>query len=77
MYLAVLPQFVDASGNVAMQSLVLSAAFIATGALAYTAIGLVAARSARIGAASRTRARVAEAIGGTLLGAAALRLSTN
>lgn len=76
-YLSIVPQFIDpAVGNVAVQAFVLSTANALLAYIVYAAVGLVAARSARIGRQSPLRLRIAEGIGGTLLGGVAAKLTT-
>ena len=75
-YLSIVPQFIDPAGNVAVQAFVLSIANALLAYIVYAAVGLVAARTARIGRQSPLRLRIAEGIGGTLLGGVAAKLAT-
>lgn len=75
-YLSIVPQFIDPAGNAAVQAFVLSIANALLAYIVYAAVGLVAARSARIGQQSPLRLRIAEGTGGTLLGGVAAKLAT-
>lgn len=75
MYLSVLPQFIEPDSNAAAQALALSGVFISLCYIVYATVGLIAARSARAGSASPLRERIAESIGGTMLGAVATKLA--
>lgn len=76
-YLSIVPQFIDPQGNAGVQALVLSLTNTALCYVVYAAVGLTAARSSRTGVASPLRMRIAEGIGGTLLGGVAVKLATD
>lgn len=73
MYMALLPQFISPDGNTALQALLLSLLFIAGCAVVYSIVGLFAARVSGSGITDKSRRRL-EAIAGTLLTGAALKL---
>ncbi len=75
-YLSIVPQFIDPTGNAGVQALVLSVTNAALCYAIYTAVGLLAARSGRARTASSLRTRITECFGGTLLGGVALKLAT-
>lgn len=60
-----------------MQAFALSVTNAALCYVVYAAVGLFAARSSRIGAVSPLRTRIAEVMGGTLLGGVAVKLATD
>jgi len=74
-YLAVLPQFINPEGNVALQAVVLSGVFILCCALVYGGIGLVAASASTRGVNDRSRRRV-EGGSAILLAGAAAKIAT-
>lgn len=73
MYMALLPQFISPEGNTAVQALLLSLLFIAGCAIIYSIVGLFAARVSGSGVTDKSRRRL-EAVAGTLLTGAALKL---
>jgi threonine/homoserine/homoserine lactone efflux protein len=76
-YLSIVPQFIDPAGNAAVQAFALSVTNAALCYVVYATVGLVAVRSSRVGAVSPLRTRIAEGIGGTLLGGVAVKLATD
>ncbi len=74
-FFAILPPFIDPQANIALQAATLSIVFIALCGLGYTSVILLAARTARAGSFSDLRRRWLDAIGGTLIGFAAVRLA--
>lgn len=76
-YLSIVPQFIDPAGNAGVQALVLSVTNAVLCYVVYLAIGLIAVRSSQTGALSSTRTRIAEGVGGTLLGGVAIKLATD
>lgn len=74
-YLSIVPQFIDPIGNVSAQAFALSVTNAALCYIVYAAVGLIAVRSNRIGAVSPLRTRIAEGVGGSLLGGVALKLA--
>lgn len=76
-YLSIVPQFIDPAGNAAVQAFALSVTNAALCYVVYGAVGLVAVRSSQVGVASPLRTRIAEGIGGTLLGGVAVNLATD
>jgi threonine/homoserine/homoserine lactone efflux protein len=76
-YLSIVPQFIDTTGNVSAQAFALSVTNAALCYVVYASVGLIAVRSSQIGAISPLRTRIAEGIGGTLLGGIALKLATD
>ena len=76
-YLSIVPQFVDPSGNAGLQALALSVTNALLCYLVYAAVGLLAARSGRARTVSSLRTRVAEGLGGTLLGGMGLKLAAD
>lgn len=75
-FFALLPPFIAPLSNIPLQAAMLSALFIALCGLGYTIVILLAAQTARAGSFSDLRRRWLEAIAGTLLGYAAMRLAT-
>lgn len=73
-YVAILPQFMHASGAAAAQALALSAVFIALCGLVYTALSLLLGSSRR--AYSDRRRRWVEGVSGGLIGVAAGALAS-
>ena len=76
-YLSIVPQFIDPSGNAGLQALALSVTNALLCYLVYAAVGLLAARSGRARTVSSLRTRVVEGIGGTLLGGMTLKLAAD
>lgn len=76
-YLSIVPQFIDPAGNVSAQAFALSVTNAALCYIAYAAVGLIAVRSSQMGAVSPLRTRIAEGMGGTLIGGVALKLATD
>ena len=74
-FFAILPPFIDPQLNIPLQAATLSVLFIILCGLGYTAVILLAAITARAGSFSDVRRRWLEAIAGTLLGYAAVRLA--
>jgi threonine/homoserine/homoserine lactone efflux protein len=74
-YLSIVPQFIDPTGNVSAQAFALSVTNAALCYIVYAAVGLIAVRSSQMGAVSPLRTRIAEGVGGTLLGGVALKLA--
>lgn len=74
-YLSIVPQFIDPTGNVSAQAFALSVTNAALCYIVYAAVSLIAVRSSQIGAVSPLRTRIAEGVGGTLLGGVALKLA--
>jgi len=77
MFFAILPQFMDAGGNVAIQALSLSAMFVFLCGTVYSCVLLLAARVAETGTFTATKRRAVDAAGGTLLGFAAIKLAVS
>jgi threonine/homoserine/homoserine lactone efflux protein len=76
-YLSIVPQFIDTRGNAAFQAFALSVTNALLCYLVYAVVGLTAARSSRIGRPSPLRLRIAEGLGGMLLGGVAVKLATD
>lgn len=76
-YLSIIPQFIDPMGNAGIQAFALSMTNTVLCYVVYATMGLAAARSSRVGNVSRFRTRIAEGIGGTLLGGVAVKLATD
>lgn len=76
-YFAILPQFMQQGGSIALQALVLSAIFIVLCALVYTILSVVIATVGKHGSFSDRRRRWVEGIAGGLLIVAAGRLAAN
>lgn len=76
-YLSILPQFIDPMGNAGVQAFALSAMNTVLCYVVYATVGLAAARTGRAGSISPLRTRIAEGIGGTLLGGVAVKLATD
>lgn len=76
-YLSIIPQFIDPLGNAGVQAFALSITNTALCYIVYATMGLAAARSNRVGNVSNLRTRIAEGIGGTLLGGVAVKLATD
>jgi len=76
-YLSIVPQFIDPAGNAAVQAFALSITNAALCYVVYVTAGLIAVRSSRVGAGSPMRTRIAEGVGGTLLGGVAIKLATD
>jgi threonine/homoserine/homoserine lactone efflux protein len=74
-FFAILPPFIDPQLNIPLQAAALSGLFIILCGLGYTAVILLAAKTARAGSFSNLRRRWLEAIAGTLLGYAAVKLA--
>ena len=74
-YLSIVPQFIDPIGNVSAQAFALSVTNAALCYFVYAAVGLIAVRSSQMGAVSPLRTRIAEGLGGTLLGGVTLKLA--
>jgi len=77
MYFAIIPQFIDPAGPVALQAGAISATFVALCGIGYGAIGLAAARAARLGGVGNRGRRALEGVAGGLLALAAGRLATS
>lgn len=77
MYFAIIPQFIDPAGSVALQAGAISATFVALCGVGYGAIGLAAASAARIGGVGDRGRRALEGVAGGLLALAAGRLATS
>jgi threonine/homoserine/homoserine lactone efflux protein len=73
MYIALLPQFISPQKNTALQAMLLSLIFIAGCAIVYSIVGLLAAHLSGRGVTGKSRRRL-EAVAGTLLTGAALKL---
>jgi len=73
MYIALLPQFISPQKNTALQAMLLSLIFIAGCAIVYSIVGLLASRLSGRGVTDKSRRRL-EAVAGTLLTGAALKL---
>lgn len=72
-YFAILPQFMDQHGNIALQATILSAAFIFWCGVVYTILSMVIGRIAARGAFDDRRRRIVEgSAGGLLIVAASL-----
>jgi len=76
-YLSIVPQFVDPSGNAGVQALALSVTNALLCYVVYAGVGLLAAQSGRARTASPLRTRIADGVGGTLLGGMAVKLATD
>ena len=76
-YLSIVPQFIDPAGSAGLQALALSVTNAALCYVVYAGVGLAAARSGRARAVSSLRTRVAEGVGGTLLGGMAVKLAAD
>ena len=77
MYFAIIPQFVDPSGSVALQAGALSALFVLLCGLVYGAVGLAAASAARLGGVGDRGRRALEGMAGGMLALAAGRLAAS
>lgn len=73
-YLSIVPQFVDPTGNVHVQAFALSITNTLLCYIVYVIVGFVAIRLSRHGSVSTLRTRIFEGISGTLLGGVAIRL---
>jgi threonine/homoserine/homoserine lactone efflux protein len=76
-YFAILPQFTDHAGSVALQALVLSAIFVALCGAVYTTLSLAVAMAGRRGGFGERHRRWVEGLAGGLLLAAAGRLAVS
>jgi threonine/homoserine/homoserine lactone efflux protein len=74
-YFAILPNFMNPQGSVAVQALCLSAVFIALCALVYGGVGAFVAVMGRKGSSNDTARRAGEALAGGMLVFAAVRMS--
>ena len=74
-YLAILPNFMNASEGIAQQAVLLSGIFIGLCALVYGTVGIVVAAIGRIGAVRTSYQRVVEGIAGSLLASAAVNMA--
>jgi threonine/homoserine/homoserine lactone efflux protein len=74
-YLAILPNFMNASEGIAQQAVLLSGIFIGLCALVYGTVGIVVAAIGRIGAVRTSYQRVVEGIAGSLLAFAAVNMA--
>lgn len=75
MYFAIIPQFIDPAGSVALQASALSALFVLLCGIVYGAVGLAAASAARLGGVGDSGRRALEGLAGGLLALAAGRLA--
>ena len=75
MYLALLPQFISPDRSAAGQALLLSLLFLTGCAIVYSTVGLLAAQISERGTIQHTFRRRIEAVAGTLLTAAAVKLA--
>lgn len=76
-YLSIIPQFIDLNGNAGIQALALSVTNAALCYVVYTIMGLAAAKSSGAMTLSPLRTRIADGIGGTLIGGVAVKLATD
>ena len=76
-YLSIVPQFIDPAGNVSAQAFGLSVTNAALCYVVYASVGLIAVHSSQLGTVSPLRTRLAEGVGGALLGGVALKLATD
>jgi len=76
-YFAILPQFMQHGGSIALQALILSAIFIALCAMVYTSLSIGIAAMGKNGGFSDRRRRWVEGTAGAFLIVAAGRLATN
>lgn len=74
-YISIVPQFIDPTGNVSAQAFALSVTNAALCYFVYAAVGLIAVRSSQMGAVLPLRTRIVEGLGGTLLGGVTLKLA--
>lgn len=76
-YFAILPQFMEHSGSIGLQALILSAIFIALCGIVYANLSIVIATAGKKGSFSDRRRRWVEGTAGGLLIVAAGRLAMN
>ena len=74
-YLAILPNFMNATEGIAQQAVLLSGIFIGLCALVYGTVGIVVAAIGRIGTVRASYQRVVEGIAGSLLAFAAVNMA--
>jgi threonine/homoserine/homoserine lactone efflux protein len=74
-YLAILPNFMNASEGIAQQAALLSGIFIGLCALVYGTVGIVVAAMGRVGTVRASYQRVVEGIAGSLLAFAAVNMA--
>jgi hypothetical protein len=74
-YLSIVPQFINPINNAGFQALVLSVTNAALCYIVYATVGLIFAQTSSIGAISPLRIRIAEAVGGALLGSIAATIA--
>lgn len=77
MYFAIIPQFIDPAGSVAVQAGAISATFVVLCGIGYGAVGLAAATAARAGGLGERGRRAVEGVAGGLIALAAGRLATS
>ena len=76
-YLSVIPQFIDPMGSAGVQAFALSVMNATLCYVVYLTMGLIVVYSGRSGSISPLRRRLADFIGGTLLGGVAIKLATD
>lgn len=76
-YFAILPQFVQHDGSIAMQASILSAIFIGLCGIVYTSLSVIIALVGKRGSFGDRRRRCVEGVAGILLIVAASRLAAN
>ncbi|MDI4236502.1 LysE family translocator [Bradyrhizobium sp. Arg237L] len=76
-YLAILPNFMNANEGIAQQAVLLSGIFIGLCALVYGTVGIVLAAIGRVGTVKASYQRVVDGIAGSLLAFAAVNMARN
>jgi threonine/homoserine/homoserine lactone efflux protein len=76
-YFAILPQFMQHGGSIALQAIVLSAIFIGLCGLVYVVLSFVLAATGSRGSISDRRRRWVEGVSGGMLAVAATRLASS